>query len=216
MKSLPLPVRVAAGLVATAVEETRELPRRLVGLPVTVVSQVLQLTMRVQQQITELAIKGDEALAVLRPPAEEEPEWAVFDEDLSPDTPAGRGMPPARTVGSAHVPGAEDEAWGAWAPASGGSGRKSRDSEQVPGRRRDTVHRMAQVHEAGVAQAAEAGGPAGLADYDRMTLPQLRARLRRLSLEQLEELLDYERTHGNRSGIVSMLTNRIAKVRGES
>ena len=65
MKSLPLPVRVAAGLVATAVEETRELPRRLVGLPVTVVSQVLQLTMRVQQQITELAIKGDEALAAL-------------------------------------------------------------------------------------------------------------------------------------------------------
>jgi hypothetical protein len=39
--------------------------------------------MRVQQRLTELAIKGDEALAGLREPAESPP-WAVFDEDLPP------------------------------------------------------------------------------------------------------------------------------------
>ena len=58
MKQLPLPVRVAAGLAVTAVDRARHLPEKLAELPVTVVSQALQLSMRVQQQMTELAIKG--------------------------------------------------------------------------------------------------------------------------------------------------------------
>src|ERR1700754_1043196 len=81
MKSIPLPVRVAAGLAVTAVEQARTLPAKIAGLPVTVASQALQASMRVQQQITELAIRGDEVLAGLRP-VEETPEWATFDEDL--------------------------------------------------------------------------------------------------------------------------------------
>ena len=80
MKPLPLPLRVAAGLAVTAVDRARHLPEKLAELPVTVVSQALQLSMRVQQQVTELAIKGDEALSSLRP-VEETPEWATFDED---------------------------------------------------------------------------------------------------------------------------------------
>jgi hypothetical protein len=81
MTPLPLPLRVAAGLAATAVERARELPEKLVGLPVTVASQAMQLSMRVQQHLTALAIKGDEALAAFRP-VEETPEWATFDEDV--------------------------------------------------------------------------------------------------------------------------------------
>ena len=84
MKSLPLPVRVAAGLAVTAVEQARTLPTKLAGLPVTVASQALQVSMRVQQQVTELAIRGDEVLASLRP-VEETPGWATFDEDLDKD-----------------------------------------------------------------------------------------------------------------------------------
>ncbi len=80
MKPLPLPVRVAAGLVATAVEQARDLPRLVVELPVTAVSQVLQASMRVQQKLTQLAIKGDRALSTLRP-AEEQPGWATFDDE---------------------------------------------------------------------------------------------------------------------------------------
>ncbi|GDY29939.1 lipid droplet-associated protein [Gandjariella thermophila] len=87
MKCLPLPVRVAAGLAVTAVDEARRLPQQLAGLPVTLVSQALQLSMRVQQTVTELAIKGDDLLAGLRP-APETPEWATFDEDL-PEPGAG-------------------------------------------------------------------------------------------------------------------------------
>ena len=80
MKPLPLPVRVAAGLAVTAVDRARHLPEKLAELPVTMVSQGLQLSMRLQQQVTELAIKGDDALSTLRP-AEESPSWATFDED---------------------------------------------------------------------------------------------------------------------------------------
>ena len=85
MSSLPLPVRVAAGVTATAVEQARQLPANLLGLPVTVASQALQVSMRVQQQITELAIRGDEALAGLHQP-DEHPSWATFDEDETPPT----------------------------------------------------------------------------------------------------------------------------------
>lgn len=80
MRSFPLPIRVAAGLAATAVEQTRQLPSNLLGLPVTIVSQALQASMRVQQQVTELAIKGDEILADWQA-TEEQPAWATFDED---------------------------------------------------------------------------------------------------------------------------------------
>jgi hypothetical protein len=80
MKPLPMPIRIAAGLVATALEEVQELPRKLTEMPVTAVSGALQASMRLQQRITELAIKGDRALGALRP-VPETPAWARFDED---------------------------------------------------------------------------------------------------------------------------------------
>ena len=92
MNPLPLPVRLAAGLVATAVEQARGLPRAVIEFPVTAVSQALQASMRVQQRVTELAIKGDRALGSLRP-VEEKASWATFDEDEAP-----RGTNGASTV----------------------------------------------------------------------------------------------------------------------
>ncbi|WP_345702700.1 lipid droplet-associated protein [Pseudonocardia eucalypti] len=80
MKPLPMPIRIAAGLVVTALEEAQELPRKITEFPVTAVSQALQASMRLQQRVTELAIKGDRALGSLRP-VPEAPEWARFDED---------------------------------------------------------------------------------------------------------------------------------------
>ena len=99
---LPLPVRVAAGLVATAVEQARDLPRLALELPVTAVSQALQASMRVQQKVTELAIKGDQVLGI-GPPIEDEPAWATFDEDPPPRR-NGRstGGSPAATVTPLH------------------------------------------------------------------------------------------------------------------
>jgi hypothetical protein len=159
MKPLPLTVRLAAGLAVTAVEQARKLPGQLAGLPVTVVSEALRVSMRVQQQVTELAIKGDEVLSVLRP-AEPEPEWATFDED-EPET------PPAQ----AEDPWAEEE------------------------------------------QALAAEPPAVLPNYDELSLAQLRARLRTLTADDLEQLLAHERTHAARPEFTGMLTRRIANLK---
>ena len=162
MKPLPLGVRVAAGLAVTALEQARKLPQQLAGLPLTVVSEAMQLSMRVQQHVTELAIKGDDVLSGLRP-AEEEPEWATFDED---ETPVTNSQVPA------------DDPW--------------------------------EEEERAIAEV-----PEFLPTYDELSIAQLRARLRNLDVEQLEELLRYEQAHEARPEFVGMLNRRIATVKAQ-
>ncbi len=55
-----------------------------------------------------------------------------------------------------------------------------------------------------------------LDDFDHMSAPQLRGRLRSLDRIQLVQLLDYERAHAHRVPIVVMLENRLAKLLKES
>ncbi|MBF6496886.1 lipid droplet-associated protein [Nocardia cyriacigeorgica] len=52
-------------------------------------------------------------------------------------------------------------------------------------------------------------------DYDNMTLAQLRARLRMLTIDDLTALLDYEQRTRARAPFITMLTNRIATVRAQ-
>ncbi|QRP47214.1 lipid droplet-associated protein [Amycolatopsis sp. FDAARGOS 1241] len=206
MKPLPLPLRVAAGLAVTTAERVRELPKQITGLPVTVVSQVLQLSMRVQQQVTELAIKGDGALSALRP-VEDTPSWATFDEDIEPDLPPTRptlvpvddlpepqanghrpNLPPLTDTPDTEVAGDTEDPWS--------------QEERA----------LAQDHAEGENDST-GGGPASLANYDELTLPQLRARLRRLTVPQLEELLEYEKANADRASFVGMLARRIGNAR---
>ena len=236
MRSLPLPLRVAAGLTATAVEQARNLPAMLAGLPVTVASQALQLSMRVQQQITELAIKGDEVLAVLRP-VEEIPEWATFDEEVDQDSETRSD--PHRPAPFDHF--AEDHAEDDAPVNTDGpdleisvsvngqiASRKSRADTALAGQggELDSVEQNAPdlwaLEERSLAEeseehitTADRTGPPGslptdLANYDALSLPQLRARLRMFSAEDVQALLDHERTHRNRPSFVGMLTRRIA------
>ena len=194
MRSLPLPLRVAAGLAATAVEQARELPAKLAGLPVTVASQALQMSMRVQQHVTELAIKGDEVLAGLRP-VEETPEWATFDEDLDESR-----YPVSSPAPFDRVP----TDWSEPSP----NGHEPEDLSELAEPDPWAQEERALAEET----AQDATGPAGVANYDELSLPQLRARLRRFTADELAELLDYERAHGNRPAYVGMLTRRIATV----
>lgn len=317
MKPLPLPLRLAAGVAVTTAERARELPTKIVGLPVTVVSQALQLSMRIQQQVTQLAIKGDDALASLRP-VEDTPSWATFDEDTyadadglathvlfdedlagddpgpvtgGPDALAGRpdDDSPVRTT-NGHAPSnavdeveildmrvdplvepedhtlpeqrrattvtaqptdpwsleqralAEEHADGEFdtedsgaddtpsddSPSDGSAGDDSRadnspgdDPARVDPARIDPTNvgspgdgALAEARSETTEHAGQAA-PAGLTGYDRMTLPQLRARLRKLSLPQLEEIIEYERAHENRPSFLGMLTRRINNVRDQ-
>ncbi len=187
MSSLPFPVRVAAGLVVTAVEEVQALPRTVVGLPISAVSRVLQLSMRAQQVVTELAIKGDTALEGARP-VEEAPSWARFDEDTD-----DRVLPAGIVEG----------------PRAGPPGRR------LPGRSTNGHARPLDRPVLTADDVSPGDTPRALPGYESMTIAQLRARLRGLSVDQLTELLAWESAHADRPAFVTMLTNRIATVTAE-
>lgn len=199
MKSLPLPIRVAAGLAVTAVEQARTLPAKIAGLPVTVASQALQVSMRVQQQVTELAIRGDEVLSGLRP-VEETPEWATFDEDVDERFDIGKPAPFESAFDRV-----EDE-------SERRNGHHTADAETFATPDPWTLEEQALTQETGAHDDRPLPEAAG---YDELSLPQLRARLRRFTVDELGELLDYERAHGNRPSFVGMLTRRIATVRDQ-
>jgi hypothetical protein len=205
MSPLPLPVRIAAGLVATAVEQARDLPRLVVELPVTAVSQALQASMRVQQKVTELAIKGDRALGTLRP-VEERPSWAVFDDEE-----------PAERNGGSNVSELHQRARDAVVTIAAEPAPAPAEPEKVV----ETAAEVAAETTAAKAThatpttsgtAAGSAGPNVLPGYRDLTIPQLRGRLRHLDVDDLRTLLEWETTHDNRPPFVTMLSNRITTV----
>jgi hypothetical protein len=52
-------------------------------------------------------------------------------------------------------------------------------------------------------------------DFDSVTVPSLRSRLRRLSVADLAMLREYEQAHAHRLPVLTMLDNRIAKLAAE-
>ena len=63
------------------------------------------------------------------------------------------------------------------------------------------------VHEADTEPSAPVPG------WDELTLGSIRARLRRLSADDLTALQSYEKAHGGRADVLSMLENRLVKIR---
>lgn len=63
------------------------------------------------------------------------------------------------------------------------------------------------VHEADTVPSAPVPG------WDELTLGSIRARLRRLSADDLTALQSYEKAHGGRADVLSMLENRLVKIR---
>ncbi|MFC5752007.1 hypothetical protein [Actinomadura rugatobispora] len=64
------------------------------------------------------------------------------------------------------------------------------------------------------AEAEKVAADLPVPNYDAATLPQLRARLRGLSSEQVKLLREYERKHAARPDVLRMYENRIAKLNG--
>lgn len=222
MDRAPYPARIAAGLIVTALEETRKLPALLITLPMTAISQTLQAGMRAQQNIAELAIKGDAALEMLFDRPDEQPEWARFDEDdaagpdpvapaaitdtsVQDEKPKAAATTPSPTTIDEEIEEAAADA-GLAAPPRADAGRFALYSSTP-----DEVV-AAEVPGTEAVGSADGSGPeiVELIDYDTLTLAQLRARLRSVAVEDLIALVDYEKSRRDRAPFVTMLENRIA------
>lgn len=88
----PLPIRLAAGLAATAAEEAFRLPYRLRRLPGSLAGSAMTAAagsiMRARRNVTDIVARGDMVLEELSTPVVDQPEWATFDEDADDDTAA--------------------------------------------------------------------------------------------------------------------------------
>jgi len=194
--------------MVTAVEQARKLPDQLADLPVTAASRAVQAGMRVQQRVTELAIKGDQVFSLLHP-VEDTPPWATFDEDGEPGA--------AAAAGTAATSSERSQANHRVAVAPGaGAGHGSAAGEVGEVDEADVASALTSHPAATAAEPGDDGpAPSALPEYDEMSLAQLRARLRGLSLPQLTALLEYEQGHQNRPAFVTMLSNRISTVRSQ-
>jgi hypothetical protein len=192
MATAPYGVRLLIGAAATVLEETRKLPQTILMYPMTLASQAAHIVMRVQQNLADLVIKGDEALETLFPPKDEQPEWATFDEDL-PDA-----APPTLTSESDRERLTE--------------GRFALYSNPDPVDE-TTVTTAGKPPATKAAKLAEADAPdiAIELDYEALTLAQLRARLQSLSLTDLDALLAYEGATKARAPFQTLLANRITR-----
>ncbi|MBJ8343749.1 lipid droplet-associated protein [Antrihabitans sp. YC2-6] len=190
----PYLARVAVGAAVYVLEETRKLPSTAVTLPMTAFSQMLQNAMHFQQFLTSLAIKGDRVLGSLYGDVEEQPEWATFDEDSletaaldTTDRPTSAGRFALYSMPQAETAPIK--------PAVAATPAKPR--------RNGAPKKVAEPE------------IAAYLDYGSLTLAQLRARLRSLSVEELSTLLEYEEKTLSRAPFQTMLANRIASAKAK-
>jgi hypothetical protein len=55
-----------------------------------------------------------------------------------------------------------------------------------------------------------------LPNYDQLSVPSLRARLRNLDVTQVRQLADYERAHAARADVLTMFERRVAKLEAQA
>lgn len=93
--TLPIGIRVAAGLIATAVDRLGKLPENLPAIGVSLVGQAFRTSLQVRQEVAALAARGDEVLSSILGGAQEHPTWATFDEDedVAAGSPAAGAVP---------------------------------------------------------------------------------------------------------------------------
>ena len=184
MATAPYGVRLLVGAAVTAIEETRKLPQTILMYPMTIVSQVAHLVMKLQQDVADLVNKGDEALDQLFPPKDEKPEWATFDEDLEDSAPTTPSLDGERLTE------------GRFALFTGG---EPQSSDGYPA---TTETELAKADPPDIVTEL---------DYESLTLAQLRARLTSLRVADLEALLDYEDATKARAPFQTLLANRITR-----
>jgi hypothetical protein len=208
---LPKPVSAYVGLLLAAVEDTREpgasIVARIARMPIATFGQLLTA----RQRYDELAHQGDVVIDAVVGMVRHslgrdsgDGDEFDFDDDTSSWAAADFASETAADFAS------ETEADAAVTSITD----RSNGAEPAP-----APTPLQQLEEFSVPEeiGAQAGGlkdakDLPLEDFDHISAPQLRGRLRRLDRVQLVQLLDYERAHAHRVPIVVMLENRLAKL----
>ncbi|PRZ40994.1 hypothetical protein CLV47_11227 [Antricoccus suffuscus] len=220
---LPTPLKAAAGLAVQALEDARALPDRISGLPMALVTAVMQRSLQAQQQYTELVTKGEQLINTLRGPSEEVPEWATFDEDLpevAPRTTRQRtdtGTPKTHTDPR---PAAPKKAPAKAKPTVSDTRSKPRNRVRPPGIGPGSSFDQQALEDMPIARrrtrSPKSNGTASdapVAGFDDMTLPQIRARVKSFDAATLQALVVYETAQGNRAPVLKMLATRLTALK---
>jgi hypothetical protein len=202
------PLAAAVGLVATAADGLRKLPRALGAAGSAA-----------HRRYDELALHGQDVLAGRSGPSSGERALTdLLDKVEQPARPT-HGTGPDDRIGASAGP---DSGTGIAAGAPSGQqiaratapGSGAADAVPPIGRTEPVV--LPEDVQDEVAQL-----PSGadlthdelpLPDFDHQTLPQLRGRLRTLGVAELVQLRDYEQAHAARLPVLTLLDNRIAKL----
>jgi hypothetical protein len=238
----PLPVRVVAGALATGFDRLRRLPQDLPGLSVTVAGQAVRASMRVQQEVAQLAGRGEELLTELFTRPAEHPTWAHFDEDDDAEAAGSdpKDADPAEDCDGDEAAGDRDGHRDGEASTGHRDSRASAGNDAATDRKGPAGHRAAgRVNRRatpgdraaapvdrratpgsrratpGASHPADdpAPGPVDLPGYDDLRLPQIRARLRSLDADAVARLLEHERSGAARAAFLTVLGNRLTTLR---
>jgi hypothetical protein len=182
--------------VPQVTERMKEAPAHALRAVFAGIGQVLLVADRIKNRATD----GDGT-----PPAAA-PEPPAAASATAPAGTAPAGTAPSGTAPSGTAPAAASAAPDAPAAAA-----------KAPTARAAAAKPPAAAKAPAAAPAVPAGPAAGdlpLPNYDELSVPSLRARMRSLNPAQLRGLVDYERAHEGRDGVLAMLERRIAKIEG--
>ncbi|MCS3780773.1 lipid droplet-associated protein [Tsukamurella ocularis] len=229
MSRLPFVVRVAVGAVALAAEKGQEIVGGAVTAPLTLGSKSAQAFIHIQQDLADLAVRGDRALESVFPAKEEEQAaWATFDddEDVDVDLPAakpayGEVRPATESARSPEpAPAHAVRADGATQSTSVATAPQTAAEQPVADEAPAGAGRYA-LYSSPAPATSDTTAPAETPDdlpaavlridYPELTLAQLRGRLPGLTTPEVESLVEYERGHKARPPFLTMLENRITR-----
>jgi hypothetical protein len=92
------------------------------------------------------------------------------------------------------------------------------DKASTPAEARPLADASPAAEAGSVAETADGAGDSGppVPNFDELTVPSLRARLRNLDIGQVRQMLEYEQTHAARPEVITMFERRIAKLEAEA
>jgi len=223
------------GTVKRTADDVRELPRQVVRLPLRLALQALELTERLRTLRSRGDGDGDGYADLREARPTTTPAPTIYAAPPRPAVPTEQDESGVEAVGeeplfeqveallvdaAAESPFADSDAIVLHAgPAADAPPAPTTGAPVTPIHAGRDGHREIELPP--VAEAAVESAPAGatlrsaelpLANYDGLSMPQIRGRLSKLDVVALTQLRDYERAHADRAPVVTMLENRLAKV----